>query len=302
MMADCVELFKSEQPQVYSNMAGLRCPEAVYVDGAAGFLTLYSGLVLLDEVGVFFGSRTWQQRTEAQLASFAQVRKNGLDLLATTQHESRVDTVIRENSSEWVRCRRIGNWILSTTSCPHSKQILRRRVQRLRPAVWSLYETLEVIGSTGRSDRFGVELGAVPLSVVARRRQAQNAQRAAAARRRVEAVSIWRPGPELRFTREAQAAADWLADIGWCTVLGQPVAAAVHAEVLRRRWLRAWGLKPADAPLTCSPDAPWLRGFSPAEVIARADAEAELEAAEALVSASRKAARRAPAALRVSGG
>lgn len=289
------EKFKTDQPMVYSNMAGLKCPEYAYIEAAADFEHVSAGIVALDEVGNFFGSRDWQRRTKQQLTAFAQVRKDGLDLWCTTQHENRADTILRENCSEIWRCRRLGPCIVVQVLDPHSELKERRLGRRwfpLRSERFRLYDTLEKIDEYGRGGGRATLSAAV--STIARRREAARATSAAQqARQRSLNESIYRRGRRnLTMTDEAVEARRWLLEVRW-GVCGESVPAVnVQAEVSRRRWLKVWGLTYEDVPVTCTRLNPWLLGLDPASVEARNDADRTEQAARDLIEGTKSSLRR----------
>lgn len=264
---------RQEYLQVYANMAGLRCPESIYVDGLEDFVNVSNGLVLLDEAGVFLSSRYWQSVPREVLMSLAQVRKNGLDMIWVTQHEARIDTVLRELTSVIVRCRRFGQYSVQIHEDPLAKHLIRRKVVRLSPEVFDLYDTLEVIGTSGGS----VGRGAAALSTVARRRERDEDERRRARKREREIPVVRWYSKRLVLTQAAQDAADFLLQNG-ISLDGEAWQDTVRAELERRKWLATWGLTAEDAPLTCTFENPWLLNHSPAAKALQREAMQQLEA------------------------
>ena len=263
MCDDATQWMRTRRGQIYTNMAGLRCPEAIYIDSLKELLYVSSGLVLLDEASVALASRFWQEVPREMLTRFAQFRKHGLDLWYTTQHENRVDTVVREITNENVVCHKFGGGHFRRVMLPGEKKPLRTTFHRFRPEIFAIYDTLEVIGTHGGSVGRGET--ATRLSAVARKTQDEDARRQAREARRSEIPMRRWEGNTIVFLPDAEKAYQWLL-AGGLLDAAEPVSVQLQRELRRRRWLRTWGLGPEDAPFPCNGDAPWLSGCSPAEV------------------------------------
>lgn len=250
-----MEQFKGERPQVYANMAGLKCPEAIYIDALTDLAHIGNGFVLADEGGVWMSSRNYHKTPPDLLMALAQVRKNGLDMVITTQHEMRVDVIVRELTTQVIRARKLGPIFIYRYEDPIAKHVFKTRVVRYSSVVSAQYDTLEVIGLEGG----GAGRGRACLSRVAQRRQAAQREQAAKTERR-NGVFSWtgNVGYMKREYGEVLRSMPGDALIGrsdWCD--------RVRLEVARRRWLRAWSLTTDDVPETCTPSSPWLEGFDP---------------------------------------
>lgn len=71
-------------------------------------LDLQDCTVIIDEANLWTSSRQWAKIPPAVLSSWQQSRKRGLSFVFTSQHEERVDRVIRE-LCDWVLvCERVG--------------------------------------------------------------------------------------------------------------------------------------------------------------------------------------------------
>lgn len=291
MVEDAWKQFRESPRQIYTNMSGLRCPEAIYVDGLDGLLHVSNGLVLFDEIGVSLSSRYWQGVSRDLLMRFAQVRKNGLDLFWTSQHENRVDAVMREITNEYCRCARTGPLVVRATWLPEDKKnCLSRRVNKLNKQVYELYDTLEVIGTHGGS----VGRGAAALSTVERRRARgeHDRRKAAAYKERIPHLRWhwWEGGAGPMVSHWSEAAQSAYLGLLQADALTEevPLYDQVQGELRRRAWLAAWKLSAADAPISCTPAMPWLEGHDP-ETIQEARKEREREdAAEKLVLLSER--------------
>lgn len=64
--------------------------------------------VAIDELNLWAPSREWQKLGVGVLNRWAYVRKDGLEVYATAQHESRVDIVMRQVTNEIWTCKVIG--------------------------------------------------------------------------------------------------------------------------------------------------------------------------------------------------
>ena len=84
--------------RVYSNMY-VDLPgdgEFIKLESWEQLLDAHDGLVLLDEINLWMPSRAWAKLPGPLLWKWAQVRKSGLDILWTAQHQARVDKLVRE--------------------------------------------------------------------------------------------------------------------------------------------------------------------------------------------------------------
>jgi hypothetical protein len=286
MVKDTLEAFRRSPMQVFSNMSGLRCPESIYIEALADLPFVGNGRVMLDECGIFLSSRHWQSVPKTVLEAFALARKNGLDLVWSAHTLERVDGVLRELTSEVVQCRKVGPMIVQHRAGLGEKKNPRRKIFKLEPALYRLYDTLELIGLDGGTKGRG---HAATLSTVARRRQADDVQR----RERADAAArfpLYRQvlGSNVFFMRkEVQVALNYLREVGGLSD-GLPWPDQVRRELERRAWLKTWGLRPDDAPYFCTPSSPWLAGSSPAAVQARRAEQEQDDAVSALVDATKR--------------
>jgi len=84
--------------RVYSNM-WLDLPgdgDFIQLQDWEELLDARDGLVLLDEINLWMPSRAWAKLPGPLLWKWAQVRKSGLDVIWTAQHQARVDKLVRE--------------------------------------------------------------------------------------------------------------------------------------------------------------------------------------------------------------
>jgi len=287
MVLDLYKQFREKYTQVYTNMATLRFPHAVYVTPSDPELIgrAHDGLFALDEAHLTFDSYFWQRIPESSLVAFTMFRKRGVRLLMTTQHIDQVATRLRSLVGEEVKCSRIGRMVLQvrlTGSIDQGRDRSRKfRLVPLRPTVFGLYDTLETFRNPLADLPSSEELGQVRSS-----RQARPARRAAPGPRSYR----WegRPGGgSWSLTAEGRSAMHWLHSRGW--LYPREWRDQVQREVERRRWLQAFGLRPDDLP-RCNPSSPWLPGWSPSEVLEReaADLAATEEAKPGALARARR--------------
>lgn len=184
MVHDALEQFRETRCQVFTNMAGLKFPGAVYVEDLEAITRVGTGLVLIDEVGICMSSHYWQSVPRSVLMAFAQVRKNGLDVFWTAQHEARVDTVLRELTMEVRRCRRFGRYSFQSLEDPVAKVSLGKRLVKLKQEVFAAYDTLEIIGAHGGGAGTGQSEGACKCPAPYERTARSTGRRHAASRSR----------------------------------------------------------------------------------------------------------------------
>lgn len=65
------------------------------------------GIILMDEVHVYFNSRKWEVLPETLQYKLQQHRKQGLDIWGTAQNINRVDVVMRELISGYYECHKL---------------------------------------------------------------------------------------------------------------------------------------------------------------------------------------------------
>lgn len=63
-----------------------------------------NGAVLMDEAHVYMRARKWESLPEDMERKLAQHGKHRLDLIATTQHQDRIDKIMREIVDYWYVC------------------------------------------------------------------------------------------------------------------------------------------------------------------------------------------------------
>lgn len=257
--------FRAEVPQVFTDMASLKVPHAVYLSpGDSSALAKVSrGIVVLDETQVLYSSRFWQSTDKSVLSAIAQSRKNGLDLFCTTQAMERLDPALREVCGVEIRCRRIGPFVLQLhypAGVPKVKPF-KRSLVRLRADVFRAYDTLEIIGN-----RVGVGLGrSDDLDALRRRRS----------RRRGAVKEVVRDDGQrsMYYTSPMAEGREWYlrpafaaARRTFVQLHGRgPSSEELQLWARRSDWMRWWGLKLDDLPLDCTPDDWWCPGLGPSD-------------------------------------
>lgn len=138
--------------KVYANF---KLSGAFYYKDLTELVGLRSGVILVDEINIFFSSRFWRSLPPQIMYFWAQSRKMKLDLYWTSQHLSRIDTIIREITN-WVwLCQKISPFNLFTlfkTSLytPESIYHLKNRAFLtnyffLNKKIYNSYNTYEII-------------------------------------------------------------------------------------------------------------------------------------------------------------
>jgi len=139
--------------KVYSNF-DIAIDGIVRIKGFSDLVKVRDGLVILDELNLWFPSRLWQSIPPEILSLWAQSRKRGIDLVYSTQHLDRVDKVIREVTNYIIRCNSISifglQFFIYSTYQPEdwdkqSRKSLGRRIVRFRQSVANLYDTYQII-------------------------------------------------------------------------------------------------------------------------------------------------------------
>jgi hypothetical protein len=149
---------RGDQTELFSNipLVGVRY---TYVETFDQLLNIGTGIVLLDELGVWMSSRDSMKLPKPVRDMLAHHRKMGLNLYWSAQHENRVDAIIRELTNILWRCRfipRIGVWQhgedVSTPDMTFGSKF-----EKFRREVCATYETAWIIGDpkTGEGYRVG---------------------------------------------------------------------------------------------------------------------------------------------------
>lgn len=288
MFNDLLEQFKRRPRQVYTNIASAVVPEAVYFCHIEQLLELSDGLVLLDEVGITLPAQFWHEVGRDLLVRICQMRHDGLDLWYTCQRLNGVNVNLREQTNMTVLCSRLGPWIMQRTLSPEGKVSLGSRLVRLRPDVYSLYDTFTNIGRHGGTvaNRTGGARSRASQGEAAKRRDRafRMAPKPSPLLREhlLTRVDPWGPS-RLGLDRKSRVVLEWLHDHGHFEP-AEHWAGQVRRELRRRAWLAKFSLGPDDAPVTCTPDNPWLAGHDPQTVTERwADYQEEIAVEKAVV-------------------
>ncbi len=257
---------KRQRVQVFTNMVGLKFPEAVYLGRLDELAYVGRGLVLLDEASVCLSSRHWQSVNRQVLSAFAQSRKNGLDLMATAQHIERVDTVVREICNVEVKCRKMGPFVLRTETFPAKQEVFRRSVRVVPRFTYALFDTLERIAIDGSGGAVSL-VRHIPSPTYAKQEVGGgmvDESIFSAAPYRARGQSLW-------LSREGKEAARTVAanDGALAGMEGEGFGTLLRREIERRRWLACFGLRSQDVAAHVTVFRPWAAGWSPEEVMLR---------------------------------
>lgn len=127
-------------------------------------LDLPPGVIVIDEAHLWFPARMALKLPPSWLAMLSQTRKNGWDLLWCSQHETRVDRILRDVSSYLWLCSAWFSWgghpglFIADSYEPENfrkpgKRIT-RRVRRFDPSVAGAYDTMQrlVVAEHATSD------------------------------------------------------------------------------------------------------------------------------------------------------
>ncbi len=122
--------------------------------GFQDLLKVRQGVVLLDELNLWFPSRLWSKIPPEVLSLWAQSRKRGIDLVYSCQHLDRVDKVIREVTNYVIRCNSIQflkwQFFVYSTYQPEDwdkerRRAISRRIVRFKQNIANLYDTYQII-------------------------------------------------------------------------------------------------------------------------------------------------------------
>lgn len=113
-------------------------------------LGIRNALVLMDEIGLWFGARKWKETPESVLSYFAQSRKNGVDMWFTAQSDMQVESSIRRLTATYWAMQRYGPFILARGTDPLDSKAKAFCSQwfKIRPSVYALYDTYEIVGNS----------------------------------------------------------------------------------------------------------------------------------------------------------
>jgi hypothetical protein len=78
-----------------------------YVNDLKALTELERGIVLIDEIGIWFSARNWSNLDPRVQYKFQQHRKDGLIIYGTTQWFDSVDRVIRQLTHKYFECKKI---------------------------------------------------------------------------------------------------------------------------------------------------------------------------------------------------
>lgn len=157
------ELDKRPELVVHANY-GIN-DERVKRFGIEDLMDLPPGLVVIDEAHLWFESRASMKLPPSMIAKMSQTRKAQWSMLWSTQHESRVDKVLR-NVTNWMwLCNAWFSWrehaVMFTATCfepeffRKPKKYASKRTRFFRPSVAAAYDTFESldIAAHMRSDK-----------------------------------------------------------------------------------------------------------------------------------------------------
>lgn len=118
-------------------------------------------LVALDELGLWANSRAYRDMPKEILSWFSQSRKGGLDIVYTAQSIEGVDAHVRRITAIRYQCEKWGPFIRERAYDGISGNYMLTRWKWTNPAVWSAYDTYEIVGSP--DGRVSARVGALRL-------------------------------------------------------------------------------------------------------------------------------------------
>lgn len=124
----------------------------VYLSNPVEFIKIKSGVVLLDEAGLWLPSFIWKKIPDDLLFKLAQVRKFELDLFYSAQNPARVVKVLREITFESVWTEKWFSFILQRVKAGIDDSLISWRILRLSEKIFSLYDTYERVNPLGKED------------------------------------------------------------------------------------------------------------------------------------------------------
>jgi len=154
----CYKFFK-EGKKIYSNFF-IDLPGVIYFKNFQDILDVENAVILIDEAQIYLNSRKWDILPEDFQYKLQQHRKDGIDIYATTQHESRLDTIFREIVGRFFVVHNFFNlffWL--TEFSPNEmkrnlKTIESVRIIPFKKKIASLYDTLKKIDYNFSDDDF----------------------------------------------------------------------------------------------------------------------------------------------------
>lgn len=155
LLAEMASRAMAKGVRVWSN-AGFDVAGTNTIESFEEFASLRGpGLVVWDELPLYFSSRRWAEFPDGMLYKFTQIRKDGLRLAYSTIHEGMVDVSIRRVTFWYWHCRTVlTRKTMVRTLWPPSEfrkasaKPLRRQIRRLDMRVASLYDTMGKVAVT----------------------------------------------------------------------------------------------------------------------------------------------------------
>ena len=100
--------FLQQGKKVYANFKlNYEGKNLIYWTKPSELTKIEQGIILMDEAQIYFNSRKWEDLDEQLQYKLQQHRKDGLDIWGTTQHEARIDVLMRELVSSFFVCKKI---------------------------------------------------------------------------------------------------------------------------------------------------------------------------------------------------
>lgn len=143
------ELNLKEHKNIFGHTNGLG--KLYYWNNLKQFRKVHSGIILMDEAGAYFNARKWSQVDEEDLVKFQQHRKDGLEIIYSSQNFDFVDKVIRQLTNMIYICHKIGNLFYTGLYEPEyvnnkeKKRCYGRQFYFLDPQLCKAYDTYQYV-------------------------------------------------------------------------------------------------------------------------------------------------------------
>lgn len=127
--------------------------ECYYWQELKHFRNVSKGVILLDEAGSYFESRSFQNMAREDIIKFQQHRKDGLDIYLTVQNFDRIDVTIRQLTNICVEVHNIfGKIFISREYYPEDINLKKRKsfatkIFFFSKYVANLYDTFQKINT-----------------------------------------------------------------------------------------------------------------------------------------------------------
>lgn len=92
------------------DLGRVKCIPCKSVNDLTEIFLYENSVILVDEAGIFFGSRDWTKIPKDVLADLCQIGKGGKDVIWCSQFDEQVDKSFRMLSTDYIYCRGLTMW------------------------------------------------------------------------------------------------------------------------------------------------------------------------------------------------